>query len=238
MNTHSLVAQNSMEQLKTLLSANVKNGNHGAATAGRDFSSILAGIDVDITVTKSRVNTEPQTIEDVKREFHAFLDSLQLSRGLSGTAISVNVTEAAFAKMLVDPEYKQRMMDLCERDLCDPAWNKMGAMGIAPSDMVVTIDADVENEYRASSYGSAYKGKADEAANAGDSFWTRRAKRGKAAREESERLALERKEMLAFLQTRALQKKAGVSSSFAGFASTGSRGASSFFAEIASGLGK
>ncbi len=207
MHTHNLVAQHPLDQMKGMLSANGKNGERGAVAAGTDFLSIMAGIAMNITVTESRVNTEPQTIEDVKREFYAFLDSLQVSRGLSGTAISVNVTEAAFAKMLADPEYKQRMMDLCKRDLCDPAWNRMGAMGIAPGDMVVTIDADVENEYRATTYGSAYKGKADEAANAEDGFWTRRTRRGKAAREESERLAQERKEMLAFLQTRALQKK-------------------------------
>ncbi len=228
MNAHFPSAVDTLQH--TLQSALSQAGQNGKAAAdGLDFSAILA----QITVTET--NTEPQTVEDVKREFSAYLDSLPVSPGLSRTAISVNVTEAAFEKMLADPDYKQKMKDLCKRDLCDPAWNRMG--GIAPSDMVLKIDADVENEYIGSSYGSAYRGVADRAAGDGDGFWSRRTKRSRAARQEEKKHADERQDFLAFLQEQAYRKKTGLDAASSGFMPAGVSAAASFFAEIASGGG-
>lgn len=171
-------------------------------------SGTTAGQQFEIKVEVSEVQTadSPRTIDDVKREFYEYLDSLPISPGLSRTPISVNVTEAAFEKMLADPEYEQKMKDLCKRDLCDPAWSKLSPTGIA-----VTIDADCEEEYLATSWSSPDGHKnVDE-----DGFWTRRAKKRKAAREVEEKAAQERSGMLQFLQERADARKRLSKESFA-----------------------
>lgn len=70
------------------------------------------GVDIDVEIEISETEgidpTKPQTVDDVKKEFYDYLDSLSISPGLSQTPLSVNVTEKAFEKMLADPEYKQK----------------------------------------------------------------------------------------------------------------------------------
>ncbi len=187
-------------QLLAKMQPRIATGNDkDAASANSDFS---LGV-VDITVSASVEVSQTQTIEDVKREFYDYLDSLAISPGLSGTSISVRITDAAFEKMLVDPEYKQKMKDLCARDLCDPAWNKTAAMGIAPSASVIIIDADCEEEYLATTYGSAAaKGKTD-----GESFWSRRTKNDESARKAQEKRAQEKKEMFELLREKAAERQ-------------------------------
>lgn len=200
---------------------------YAAKQSGRSSET---SVEVSVTIeetTSTETASQPQTIDDVKKEFYSYLDSLAISPGLSNTSISVNITEAAFEKMLVDPEYKQRMKDLCARDLCDPAWTRMAGMGLSPSASVITIDADCEEEYLASAYNSpSHRSKAD-----GDSFWSRRTKKNKEAREDSEKQAAERKEMLEFLQGRAAERKVQTDAFFSGnFTSFTSYPASSAFA--------
>ncbi len=95
--------------------------------------------------------------------------------------------------MLVDPEFKQKMKDLCVRDLCDPAWVKLPPTGIN-----ITIDPNSEEEYLASSWNSA-----DGAKNVNaNGFWTRRTKNRKA-----EEKAKEKKEIMELLRERAAERK-------------------------------
>ncbi|MCC8166921.1 MAG: hypothetical protein LIQ31_12395 [Planctomycetes bacterium] len=98
------------------------------------------------------------------------------------------------------------MMDLCERDLCDPNWDVN-----VPSPAVTTIriDPDAKDEYCASGYGSAVTGMA----NTSNSFWTRRSERHKAALEDMEELAQDRRAMMDFLQQRGdqLAQRTGLS---------------------------
>lgn len=238
MNAFNFSGFDSLQQMmQTAISQSGKNGNGGAGTAdtgGMDFSAVLSGL-VDITVAGTVEDAAPQTVEDVKKEFYAYLDSLPIDPALFKTPVSVNVTGAAREKMPVDPEYKQQMMDLCKRDLCDPNWSRHAASGVpAPVGMVITIDADVENEYVASSFGSAYGNKAEQAANGKINFWTRRAKAGKAVREESGRISREKKGLTAFFQETAWRKKSGPDSTVARLTIPEMSGAASFFAGIAS----
>ena len=85
--------------------------------------------------------------------------------------------------MLANPEYKQRMKDLCARDLCDPRWITM-----PPTAINITIDADCEEEYLATSWRSPDgHSKADP-----DGFWTRNT--GKADKKAQEKKAQEKRD--------------------------------------------
>lgn len=146
---------------------------------------------------------KPHVSQEVKREFYSYLDSLTPSQGLSGASISVRVTDAAFEKMLADPEYMQKMKDLCARDICDPNWNKSAAMGIAPSAIVISIDANRDEEYLGSSYNHpSQRDRAD-----GPSFWSRRTKNAESDRKAQAERAAEKREMLHLLQERANERK-------------------------------
>lgn len=94
----------------------------------------------------------------------------------------------------------QKMMDLCKRDLCDPAWASSPAM---PAAVTVRIDADAEEEYLASSYGSAVTHMAD----TGNSFWSNRSEKNKTAQKDLDKKAQEKKELMAFLQERVDARK-------------------------------
>lgn len=158
------------------------------------------GADFSVSVTSVTATEEPaeRSVDDVKKEFSDYLDSLQISPGLSNAAISVNISEAAFEKMLADPGYMRKMEDLCKRDLCDPAWGNP----ITPSAIVVTIDADVPEEYLGTSYNHPdLRGKANS-----DGFWTRRTDK-KTEKKEREERARDKRAMLEFLQERADARK-------------------------------
>lgn len=164
------------------------NANQKSAAAEYGKFEISASVTVE---TASVEKTGEPTLEDVKKEFYEYLDSLPVSAGLGGTPINVTVTEEAFERMRTDPEYMQRMKDLCKRDLCDPAWNDRSMMG-PPTYMHINITDNTNNEhnseYVATSYnydtGSNYE---SETAN---SFWSRRTKK----REEAEKIAEKRQE--------------------------------------------
>ncbi|MCD8352563.1 MAG: hypothetical protein LUC93_18325 [Planctomycetaceae bacterium] len=177
----------------------LQNYTQSSGAAGRNSSaSSAAGVEFSLDISVEEVEPAAPTVEDVKKEFADFLSSLQITQ--RGTSISVSVSDSAWEKMAADPEYKQKMMDLCKRDLCDPAW---GTTVPAPALTTIRIDADAEEEYLASGYGSAVADKADTS----DSWWTRRSERHKTALEEAQELALGRREMMDFLQQRVDQRK-------------------------------
>lgn len=193
-------------QLLALTAGRNKTQATGAETK---FSvDILAEISV---ATEVKEVAEP-TIEDVKKEFYDFLDNLDISPGLSKTSITVNISDAAFEKMLVDPEYKQQMMDLCERDLCDPTWTRMAA--IAPDYIVVQIPGNSNNqwnsEYLASSGGSATRGEVPSLTD--QTFWTKRSKKKEEAKEVSKKRQEEKDALERFLE-RLRERKAAMNES-------------------------
>lgn len=174
------------------LALRASSNKTSASSAGQTQVSL----DVTASVTTVTGEEAPRTIEDVKREFYEFLDSLRLSPGLSRTPISVNITEKAFEKMLNNPDYEQKMKDLCVRDLCDPEWGRI----IEPSALRITIDADAPEEYLGSSYNHPQDAdKAD-----GDSFWNRRASKDKKA---ADKRAQEKRDAIKALQERAAERK-------------------------------
>ncbi|MCC8180708.1 MAG: hypothetical protein LIP23_07360 [Planctomycetes bacterium] len=170
-----------------------------SGATGKNASAAAAdSVEFSAEIAVEEVEPAAPTVEDVKKEFAAFLDSLQITQ--RGTRIHVSVSDAAWEKMAADPEYKQKMMDLCKRDLCDPAW---GTKVPPPAVTTIRIDADVEEEYLASGYGSAVAGKADTS----NSFWTRRSERHQEILEGMQEAAQERREMMNLVQKRVDQRK-------------------------------
>lgn len=199
-------------------------------TGQKTTQTSSASVEFSVDIAVESVEPKQQTVEDVKKEFAAFLDSLQITQ--RGTSISVCVTDSAWEKMVADPEYKQQMMDLCKRDLCDPAW---GTKVPSPAVTTIRIDADVEEEYIASGYGSAVANKADTS----NTFWENRTKKNKQYLEEMTERALEKRQMLEYIQEKAGQRKALFDESGTGgsatqvasryFPSATTSGAASFF---------
>ncbi len=223
---------NGMSTYQYYMQTHQKSSNAASGQSSTATSGTTASVEFSVDITVEDVTPAAPTVEDVKKEFAAFLDSLEITQ--RGTAISVSVSDSAWEKMAADPEYKQKMMDLCKRDLCDPAWDVK-----VPSPAVtnIRIDADAQEEYLASGYGSAYADKA-KTANTGNSFWTRRTERHQAALEDMQRTANERREMMQYLQNRVDQRKqSSASGNGAGFTNpiasryfpTATSGASSIF---------
>jgi hypothetical protein len=188
------------------------------STGQKTTQTSSASVEFSVEIAVESVEPKQTTVDDVKKEFAAFLDSLQITQ--LGTAISVCVSDSAWEKMAADPEYKQKMMDLCKRDLCDPAWETK-----VPSPAVTTIriDADAEEEYLASGYGSAVTHMADTS----NAFWENRTKKNKQYLEEMSERALEKRQMLEFIQERAVQRKGLLGES--GVAGSATQVASKYF---------
>ncbi len=182
---------------------------------------------VNVTTVTATTGDTPHTIDDVKKEFYDHLDSLQLASGLSKTAIGVNVSEAAFEKMLKDPDYMQRMKDLCARDLCDQNWTKL-----PPTGMQITIDADVPEEYLASSWNAPGVGTVDES-----SFWNKKSTDKKTEEKRQAETAQEKREMLEFLEKRAEERKSRADAAMASYYSLFSTSSSSLASYAAPGTG-
>lgn len=174
-----------------------------AASALKTSNSTAVAATVEVTVTDE---VKERTVEDVKNEFYDYLGSLQISRGLGNTHINVTVSEAAFERMLDDPEYMQRMMDLCKRDMCDPAWN---THPIETPYMHINITDNTNNqfnsEYVASTYGGDGYGSNFESETA-NSFWSKKSDKSDESKKIREKRQ-EEKEMLEFLVERAQQRK-------------------------------
>lgn len=184
------------------LAARMATSRQSAKSEADAFS---IDVSIDVTVV-DEVQDKPRTIDDVKKEFYDFLNSLQVAPGLAGANPSVSVTEGAFQRMLDEPEFMQQMKDLCVRDLCDPAWNSMPA-GARPtgSHTTITDGSNGQEPYLASSWGSAYDDKMKGAKS--NSFWSHRSDKKKQADKAAQEKSRERKEMLEMLQERAAVRK-------------------------------
>lgn len=175
---------------------------YAKATASVDGASSVAATE----------EVKERTLEDVKKEFYDFLDSLQTSAGLSKTPINVTVSDAAFERMLDDPEYMQRMKDLCRRDLCDPAWN---TGSITPTYLHVNITDNTDNEFGSEYVCHSYnydRGPNYEAETA-NSFWSKNTGKNDESKKIREKRR-EEKEMLELLLDRAQQRKEMLNSSW------------------------
>lgn len=150
------------------------------------------------TTAAEEVQAE-QTLDDVKKEFSAYLDSLAISPGLKNTPINVTISDAAFERMLTDPDYKQRMMDLCKRDMCDPAWNA----GNAPKYMHVQITHDTNNQYNHEfvSHSYNYDTGPNYEAETRNAFWSKKAKKSDDSQKIREKRLEEKKQLEAIMQS-------------------------------------
>ncbi len=155
-----------------------------AASADKSTSGSFS-LEMSLVVEKTETTPKETTVEDVKKEFWDYLNSLDITQ--SGS-ICVLVSDSAWERMTTDPEYKQKMMDLCKRDLCDPAWNRIPN----PAGTVIRITTGGSEDYIASSVG----GLADKsgAKSDGKGFWERRAERNKEAHILSAERAQQRRE--------------------------------------------
>lgn len=175
-----------------------------AASASASTATATATITTMETVTATDAVKE-RSLEDVKKEFYDFVDALPKSKGLNGAFINVTVSEEAFERMRDEPDFMQRMMDLCERDLCDPAWDT-APVPVSYIHVKITDNTnnDCGSEYIASSYsqgcGSNFKSESD------NSFWNNKSKANDQAKKLREKRQ-EEKDMLEFLIEQAQQRK-------------------------------
>ena len=167
------------------------NANRNNPAQGADKTEAFASVIVEVGSVET---VKEQTLDDVKKEFYDYLDSLPISAGLGNTPINVTISDAAFERMQTDPEYKQRMKDLCKRDLCDPGWNNRGAMG-PPTYMHIQITPDTDNKYNSEYLATSYNSGATSSnfkSESENSFWSRRTKKREEAEEMREKRLEER----------------------------------------------
>ncbi len=166
-------------------------------STGKSISGAFS-LQISLEMEKAETPAKETTVEDVKKEFWDYLNSLD--KTLGGT-INVLVSDSAWEKMAADPEYKQKMMDLCKRDLCAPGWNRMPN----PAGTVIQINAGGGEEYIARSQPGEFAKENGSANTGGKGFWERRADKNKEANEQAVERALgkrqqEKTELMRFLQ--------------------------------------
>lgn len=175
-------------------------GLYGISGGDSGKSAIAAAaLKATVSLTAAGVDSvaeKPQTLEEFKGEFRRYLDSIEINPALSGTPMTVNISDAAFERMMNEPEFKEKIISLFERDMCDPAWSRMPA----PAYMNFRIEASGE-EYLATSWGSAH---ADAFRSRSEgAFWSRNRKSGAAA----EKAVQRKEEMRRWLESLAERKR-------------------------------
>lgn len=86
-----------------------------AARAGQGKSDKLEISDKAQGVTNSKTQTvsDNEALENFKKEIWSEIDSMSW-----GASISIQITDDAFEKMMVDKEFKNKMMNLIREDAC------------------------------------------------------------------------------------------------------------------------
>ncbi len=163
-------------------------------TEATNFIATLAAAEA---VSQAREGTDddgkpsPQKLEKFKSDFYNQLANLPLSPGLTKAKVTVQITDAAFEKMMADPEFKDEMLALCKRDLCDPAWSKL-----PPDYQAITIDE--KNGYLARSGASGTEKPAS-----GKEFW----QNDPANKKKTKRKDEQQDKLMEYLEQRALDRK-------------------------------
>ena len=86
-----------------------------AARASRDKSDVLdiSGKVQDVTDSQAQAVSDNEALEKFKKDIWSEIDSMSW-----GSSISVQITDDAFEKMMVDKEFKNKMMNLIREDAC------------------------------------------------------------------------------------------------------------------------
>lgn len=86
-----------------------------AARASRDKSDVLdiSGKVQDVTDSQAQAVSDNEALEKFKKDIWSEIASMSW-----GSSISVQITDDAFEKMMVDKEFKNKMMNLIREDAC------------------------------------------------------------------------------------------------------------------------
>lgn len=106
-----------------------------------------------------------QALADLKKDFKAFLDGLLITPGLARAPINIAVSDAAFEKMLADPEYREEIESKFRKDFMNLDW-------LTASPTYLHIGVDANGKYTSTPYVDSYGG--NFASETKNSFWTRR----------------------------------------------------------------
>jgi len=145
------------------------------------FKSIKDNIETrkmgEIEESNSTSSDKPKTLEEFKKEVYDILNSVPIT-GLAGSMISINISDAAFERMMNDEQFMKVQLGALIRDL-----------GWPPTPMYspayVVFEIDPVDGYRGTSYGSNYKSVFENRSK--DSFWEKRRKKFKENMEEQQK---------------------------------------------------
>lgn len=114
-------------------------------------------------VQASAAAEEPkeQTLEEFKKEFHAWISTVPIHPSQAGAAHSVSIHDKAFEKMMNDPEYKAEVEALIKREF---------SANFAAPPAFTTMRFDAEGVYTGTAGGSAYWGEYE--TESSGAFWT------------------------------------------------------------------
>ncbi len=184
------------------------NSDATSANAATD-TSLAASFEaaLEIAVGGVTVTTTPpeRTVEDVKREFYDFVESLPIHPMLYNTPRSLSVSEGAFERMLNEPEFMEDMKDTYQRAMNDPNWS---ALPLPPAGIHTTITdgSDGEDPYHGKSWGSAWSTTYDTLSEG--SFWSSGTRNDTAAKEAQEKRVREKRELNEIMDALAAERRA------------------------------
>ncbi len=118
-------------------------------------------------VQESVFKSEAKTLEEFKKEVYDIIDSVPIT-GLAGSSIVINISDAAFEKMMSDEKFMKVELGALIRDLGWPPTQMYN-----PAYVVFEISA--EEGYKGTSYGSAHKSTFESKSE--NSFWEKRKKK-------------------------------------------------------------
>lgn len=73
----------------------------------------ISGKVQDVTDSQAQAVSDNEALEKFKKDIWSEIDSMSW-----GSSISVQITDDAFEKMMVDKEFKNKMMNLIREDAC------------------------------------------------------------------------------------------------------------------------
>lgn len=127
-----------------------------------------------VQATAAAEEPKEQTLEEFKKEFYAWLDTVPIHPSQANAAHSVSIHDKAFEKMMNDPEYKAEVEALIKREF---------SANFVASPAFTTMRFDAAGVYTGTAGGSAYWG--EYVKESQDAFWTNNGGSGKS--EASER---------------------------------------------------
>lgn len=161
-------------------------GNQGVFSTRRTAASESAEgfLAAFVQATSAAEEPKDKTLEEFKKEFYAWIDTVPIHPSQAGAAHSVSIHDKAFEKMMNDPEYKAEVEALITREFG-------AAFAVTPA--FTTMRFDAEGVYTGTAGGSAHWGSYNRESS--DAFWTSSGSGKSEAQERAEARRTKRKKL-------------------------------------------